>query len=303
MDSARSSSPQVCARIDETALLSAPPPSAAASLLYDLAGAELRNSPSRSTNTRFPLLRSEELAVLISQARSESLLRCFDLVGFSFFFLVEEGSCSNGCRPDLLSAPQEEAPVQLTRTSGDWSEDKVWSDAWMNKSPQERFHDLYEKTRFWCDAWMNNKSPQDRFRDLYAITSATEVKISGGWSYAGITSQWQVQKGTPRFLPARENGGWNPHDLSDSTYLTAYLMYWLAIFVVPLGDEDVIRPELIYSVHLLAEGHMLSIAPAVLSCLYHHLGALTTHGAPRDRVLCVATHYLSAWAGLLLSGL
>ncbi|MQM11598.1 hypothetical protein Taro_044509 [Colocasia esculenta] len=85
--------------------------------------------------------------------------------------------------------------------------------------------------------------------------------------------------------------------------LAAYLVYWLSSFVIPYGEEELIRPGLIYPVCLLAEGHKLAIAPAALANIFHGLGSLSSHLSPRDRKTLLPTHYLSAWAGLLLPGL
>ncbi|MQL73281.1 hypothetical protein Taro_005641 [Colocasia esculenta] len=57
-----------------------------------------------------------------------------------------------------------------------------------------------------------------------------------------------------RYLYALDNKGWNLRNLPDRTYLAAYLVYWLATFVVCHGEEESIRPGLIYPACLLAEG-------------------------------------------------
>ncbi|MQL97038.1 hypothetical protein Taro_029728 [Colocasia esculenta] len=72
-----------------------------------------------------------------------------------------------------------------------------------------------------------------------------------------------------RYIFAPKNKGWNPRRLPDRTYLAAYLVYWLSSFVVPHGEEEGIRPGLIYPVCLLAEGHQLAIAPATLANIFH----------------------------------
>ncbi|MQM13100.1 hypothetical protein Taro_046021, partial [Colocasia esculenta] len=106
-----------------------------------------------------------------------------------------------------------------------------------------------------------------------------------------------------RYIFAPENTGWNPRRLPDRTYLAAYLVYWLSSFVIPYGEEELIRPGLIYHACLLAEGHKFAIAPAALANIFHGLGSLSSHSSPRDRKTLLPTHYLSAWAGLLLPGL
>ncbi|MQL73410.1 hypothetical protein Taro_005755, partial [Colocasia esculenta] len=116
----------------------------------------------------------------------------------------------------------------------------------------------------------------------------------------------QLSVGKPhhgRFIFAPENRGWNPRRLPDRTYLAAYLVYWLSSFVVPHGEEEQIRPGLIYPACLLAEGLKLAIAPAALANIFHGLGSLSSHSSPRDRKTLLPTHYLSVWAGLLLPGL
>ncbi|MQL78946.1 hypothetical protein Taro_011368 [Colocasia esculenta] len=49
-----------------------------------------------------------------------------------------------------------------------------------------------------------------------------------------------------RYFCAPRDDGWNPRQLPDRTYLAAYLVYWLNTFVLPFGEEGLIRPELIY---------------------------------------------------------
>lgn len=109
------------------------------------------------------------------------------------------------------------------------------------------------------------------------------------------------QKPNKRYLVAPK--GWNPHNIPDTTYLAAYLAYWLATFVVPYGEDDALRAELIYPACLLADGKKLALAPAALANIYHSLGSLTSHNSPRDKHILMATHYLSAWASLLLPSL
>ncbi|MQM02052.1 hypothetical protein Taro_034818 [Colocasia esculenta] len=64
-----------------------------------------------------------------------------------------------------------------------------------------------------------------------------------------------------RYICAPKDIGWNPRRLPDRTYLAAYLVYWLSSFVVPQGEEEYLRPGLIYPACLLAEGHQLALAP------------------------------------------
>ncbi|MQM12441.1 hypothetical protein Taro_045360, partial [Colocasia esculenta] len=106
-----------------------------------------------------------------------------------------------------------------------------------------------------------------------------------------------------RYICAPKDMGWNPRRLPDHTYLAAYLVYWLSSFVVPYGEEEYLRPGLIYPACLLAEGCQLALAPVALANIFHGLGSLSIHPNPRDRKAQLPTHYLSAWAGLLLPGL
>ncbi|MQL76135.1 hypothetical protein Taro_008513 [Colocasia esculenta] len=103
-----------------------------------------------------------------------------------------------------------------------------------------------------------------------------------------------------KYLYAPQGRGWNPRQLSDRTYLAAYLVYWLSTFVVPFGEEGNIRPEVIYPACSLASGVQLALAPAALANIFHGLGELTASPSPRDRSIVLPTHHLSAWAGLLL---
>ncbi|MQL79920.1 hypothetical protein Taro_012371, partial [Colocasia esculenta] len=86
----------------------------------------------------------------------------------------------------------------------------------------------------------------------------------------------------------------------DSLVNEAYLAYWLSTFVLPFGEEGNIRPEVIYPACSLAGGVQLALAPAALANIFHGLGDLTASPSPRDRSIILPTHYLSAWAGLLL---
>ncbi|MQL93296.1 hypothetical protein Taro_025938 [Colocasia esculenta] len=128
-------------------------------------------------------------------------------------------------------------------------------------------------------------------------------------SFAGDTTSWGdyyqlsvEQEKNVRFLPASKNKGWNPRRLPDRTYLAAYLAYWLSTFVVPYGEDGYIRPEVLYPACALADGTRLALAPAALASIFHGLGNLTASPTPRDRAVVLPTHYLSAWAGLLLPG-
>ncbi|MQL81715.1 hypothetical protein Taro_014176 [Colocasia esculenta] len=103
-----------------------------------------------------------------------------------------------------------------------------------------------------------------------------------------------------KYLYAPRGRGWNPRQLPHRTYLAAYLVYWLSTFVLPFGEEGNIRPEVIYPACCLASGVQLALAPATLANIFHGLGDLTASPSPRDRSIVLPTHYLSAWAGLLL---
>ncbi|MQL81527.1 hypothetical protein Taro_013980 [Colocasia esculenta] len=107
-------------------------------------------------------------------------------------------------------------------------------------------------------------------------------------------------KDNTKHLNAPRDDGWNPRQLPDRTYLATYLVYWMGTFVVPFEEEGLIRPELIYLACLLADGVRMAMAPTSLANIFHGLGDLTAHSSPRDRSVTLGTHYLSAWAGLLL---
>ncbi|MQL80629.1 hypothetical protein Taro_013086, partial [Colocasia esculenta] len=103
-----------------------------------------------------------------------------------------------------------------------------------------------------------------------------------------------------RYLYAPRGVNWNPRRLSDCTHLAAYLVYWLCTFALPFGEEGNIRPEAIYPACILADGVQLALAPAALANIFRGLGELTSSPSPRDKNITLATHYLGAWAGLLL---
>ncbi|MQL72971.1 hypothetical protein Taro_005320, partial [Colocasia esculenta] len=130
---------------------------------------------------------------------------------------------------------------------------------------------------------------------------ATEGRRLEEYNQLNVRTQGGTHHG--RYIFAPENTGRNPRRLPNRTYLAAYLVYWLSSFVIPYGEEELIRPGLIYPACLLAEGHKLAIAPAALANIFHGLGSLSSHLSPRDRKTLLPTHYLSAWAGLLLPGL
>ncbi|MQL72049.1 hypothetical protein Taro_004367, partial [Colocasia esculenta] len=106
-----------------------------------------------------------------------------------------------------------------------------------------------------------------------------------------------------RYLYAPRGVNWNPRRLLDRTHLAAYLVYWLCTFALPFGEEGNIRPEAIYPACILANGVQLALAPAALANIFCGLGELTSSPSPRDKNITLATHYLGAWAGLLLSEL
>ena len=107
-------------------------------------------------------------------------------------------------------------------------------------------------------------------------------------------------------LPECDHANWgheegpNPWGLDPITHLAAYLSYWLATFVIPSKDTRFLRPEVIYPACCLACGVQLSIAPAALANVFHSLGILSNDPVPRQCRVVMATHYVSAWAGLLL---
>ncbi|MQL95660.1 hypothetical protein Taro_028326 [Colocasia esculenta] len=103
-----------------------------------------------------------------------------------------------------------------------------------------------------------------------------------------------------RYLYAPRGVNWNPRRLPDRTHLAAYLVYWLCTFALPFGEEGNIRPEAIYPACILASGVQLALAPAALANIFRGLGELTSSPSPRDKNITLATHYLGAWAGLLL---
>ncbi|MQL91250.1 hypothetical protein Taro_023859, partial [Colocasia esculenta] len=103
-----------------------------------------------------------------------------------------------------------------------------------------------------------------------------------------------------RYLYAPRGVNWNPRRLPDRTHLAAYLVYWLCTFALPFGEEGNIRPEAIYPACILASGVQLALAPTALANIFRGLGELTSSPSPRDKNITLATHYLGAWAGLLL---
>ncbi|MQL78722.1 hypothetical protein Taro_011170, partial [Colocasia esculenta] len=105
-----------------------------------------------------------------------------------------------------------------------------------------------------------------------------------------------------KYLCAPRDGGWNPSQLLDRTHLAAYLVYWLSTFVLPFGEEGLIRPELIYPACLLADDVRLALASTALANIFHSLGDLTASSSPRDRsvilggYLFLEPYYLSRFA-------
>ncbi|MQM01120.1 hypothetical protein Taro_033869, partial [Colocasia esculenta] len=143
-----------------------------------------------------------------------------------------------------------------------------------------------------CDAWLRffYNGPFCFHKEF-----ASESYDPADYSQLSVTLEDNV-----KYLYSPQGRGWNPRQLSDRTYLAAYLVYWLSTFVVPFREEGNIRPEVIYPACSLASGVQLALAPATLANIFHGLGDLKASPSPRDKSIVLPTHYLSAWAGLLL---
>ncbi|MQM14189.1 hypothetical protein Taro_047120 [Colocasia esculenta] len=168
---------------------------------------------------------------------------------------------------------------------------KVWRDlAWCGRD--ECPNASKGTVRVSCDAWLLFFY---NWPFCFHKEFASESYDPADYSQLSVTLEDNV-----KYLYAPQGRGWNPRHLSNRTYLAAYLVYWLSTFVVPFGEEGNIRPGVIYPACSLASGVQLALAPATLANIFHGLGDLTASSSPRDKSIVLPTHYLSAWAGLLL---
>ncbi|CAB4299031.1 unnamed protein product [Prunus armeniaca] len=82
-----------------------------------------------------------------------------------------------------------------------------------------------------------------------------------------------------------------PLNISHEGQLAALLAFWLSHFVMPTNKA--IRPECFYMESLMARGLKVSLAPAILSVIYHALGLVATHPrAPGLANACLPIHYV-----------
>ncbi|MQL71077.1 hypothetical protein Taro_003372 [Colocasia esculenta] len=90
--------------------------------------------------------------------------------------------------------------------------------------------------------------------------------------------------------------GPNPTNADPHTHCAAYLTYWICSFALPVGDETILRPEVIYHACQMAWGVKLSLCPAALCLVYRALGELHRHSFPRHHRVIGPWHFISAWA-------
>ncbi|MQM10761.1 hypothetical protein Taro_043659 [Colocasia esculenta] len=78
-------------------------------------------------------------------------------------------------------------------------------------------------------------------------------------------------------LPGPNPTGADPH-----THCAPYLAYWICSFALPVGDDSILRPDVIYPACQMAWGIKLSLCPAALCLVYRSLGDLCRRSAPRQ---------------------
>ncbi|MQM16306.1 hypothetical protein Taro_049263 [Colocasia esculenta] len=90
--------------------------------------------------------------------------------------------------------------------------------------------------------------------------------------------------------------GPNPVGADPRTHCAAYLAYWICSFAFPVGDDSLLRPDVIYPACQMAWGIKLSLCPAALCLIYRSLGDLCRRSAPRQHRVIGPWHFLSVWA-------
>ncbi|MQM23834.1 hypothetical protein Taro_056904 [Colocasia esculenta] len=90
--------------------------------------------------------------------------------------------------------------------------------------------------------------------------------------------------------------GPNPVRADPHTHCAAYLAYWICSFALPVGDDSLLRPDVIYPACQMAWGIKLSLCPAALCLIYRSLGDLCRRSAPRQHRVIGPWHFLSVWA-------
>jgi Plant mobile domain len=85
------------------------------------------------------------------------------------------------------------------------------------------------------------------------------------------------------------------HVIDLETYLTAFLSWWICLFLLPSSGARTIRPSVFVMASQIARGERVSLAVPVLANIYRSLRGLTSSRDPSRCRELVPWHFISGW--------
>jgi Plant mobile domain len=85
------------------------------------------------------------------------------------------------------------------------------------------------------------------------------------------------------------------HDISQETYLTTFLSWWICFFLLPSSGARTIRPSVFVMASQVARGERVSLAMPVLANIYRSLRSLTSSRDPSRYRELMPWHFISGW--------
>ncbi|MQL82779.1 hypothetical protein Taro_015257 [Colocasia esculenta] len=128
-------------------------------------------------------------------------------------------------------------------------------------------------------------SHERRYEDFVSTGGIAAKKNPGRQKVTILDSLLKGRLSGPNLVGA------DPH-----THCAAYLAYWICSFALPVGDDSLLRPDVIYPACQMAWGIKLSLCPTALCLIYRSLGDLCRRSAPRQHRVIGPWHFLSVWA-------
>ncbi|MQL85360.1 hypothetical protein Taro_017884 [Colocasia esculenta] len=149
-----------------------------------------------------------------------------------------------------------------------------------------RSRDKRERSKVSLHMWLAYFFSHERRYEDFVSTGGIAAKKNPGRQKVTIPDS--LLKGR---LYAPNPVGADPH-----THCAAYLAYWICSFALPVGDDSLLRPDVIYPACQMAWGIKPSLCPAALCLIYRPLGDLCRRSAPRQHRVIGPWHFLSVWA-------
>ncbi|MQL69380.1 hypothetical protein Taro_001697 [Colocasia esculenta] len=146
-----------------------------------------------------------------------------------------------------------------------------------------RSRDKRERSKVSLHMWLAYFFSHERRYEDFVSASGIAAKKNPGRQKVTI----------PDSLLKGRLSGPNPIGADPHTHCAAYLAYWICSFALPVGDDSLLRPDVIYPACQMAWGIKLSLCPATLCLIYRSLGDLCHRSAPRQHRVIGPWHFLS----------